>query len=288
MQTSEENLILVPYDFSPPSDCALQHAIAIAKAASDRVMVLHVLNSESKSMMKKEKLSIKDLNDKLQILVADITKKSGVTATYEMEEGSIFTTIPEYVASSKARLVLMGTSGKVGMQHITGAHVLKISESSNAPDIIVQTRPIKAHGYKTIVMPVDSTKESKQKTTQTAALAQIFGGEVHLFIATESDEFLANSVAANVAYAEKMFKNHNIKHKVAKENPKGKSYVKQILAYAESVDADLLVIMTGEDRGLLDIITGGSDEENIVNNKAQIPVMCIDAMNAQYGSVFTW
>jgi nucleotide-binding universal stress UspA family protein len=288
MLTSEENLILVPYDFTAPSDCALQHAIGIAKAASDRIMILHVLNSESKSMMKKEKLSIKDLNDKLQILANDITAKSGVTATYEMEEGSIFTTIPEYVESSKARLLVLGTSGKVGMQHITGAHVLKIAESSTAPDIIVQTRPMRPHGYKTIVMPVDSTKESKQKTAQTAALAQIFGGEVHLFVATESDEFLANSVAANVAYAEKMFKNHNIKYKISKENPKGKSYVKQILAYAESVDADLLVIMTGEDRGLLDIITGGSDEENIVNNKAQIPVLCIDPMNAQYGSVFTW
>lgn len=288
MLTSEENLILVPYDFTAPSDCALQHAIGIAKAASDRIMILHVLNSESKSMMKKEKLSIKDLNDKLQILANDITTKSGVTATYEMEEGSIFTTIPEYVESSKARLLVLGTSGKVGMQHITGAHVLKIAESSTAPDIIVQTRPMRPHGYKTIVMPVDSTKESKQKTAQTAALAQIFGGEVHLFVATESDEFLANSVAANVAYAEKMFKNHNIKYKISKENPKGKNYVKQILAYAESVDADLLVIMTGEDRGLLDIITGGSDEENIVNNKAQIPVLCIDPMNAQYGSVFTW
>lgn len=287
MLTSEENLIMVPYDFTAPSDCALQHAIGIAKAAKDQVMILHVLNSDSKSYMKKERLSIKDLNDKLQILAADIQHKSGVKASYEMEEGSIFTTIPEYAEKSKARLVVMGTSGVQGMQHITGAHVLKIAENSTAPDIIVQTRPMKSTGYKTIVMPIDSTKESKQKTSQAAAIAQLFQSEIHLFIAQESDEFLAKAVSHNVVYAEKMLQNHNIAYQIVKENPKGKSYVKQILAYADKVEADLMVIMTGEDRGLFDILTG-SDEENIVNNKSQIPVLCIDPMNAQYGSVFTW
>lgn len=287
MPTSEENLIMVPYDFTAPSECALQHAIGIAKAANDQVMILHVLNSDSKSFMKNERLSIKDLNDKLQILANDIQRKSGVKASYEMEEGSIFTTIPEYAEKSKARLVVMGTSGVQGMQHITGAHVLKIAENSTAPDIIVQTRPMRALGYKTIVMPIDSTKESKQKTSQAAAIAQLFQSEIHLFIAQESDEFLAKAVAHNVAYAEKMLKNHNIRYQIVKENPKGKSYVKQILAYADKVEADLMVIMTGEDRGLFDILTG-SDEENIVNNKSQIPVLCIDPMNAQYGSVFTW
>lgn len=287
MLTSEENLIMVPYDFTAPSECALQHAIGIAKAANDQVMILHVLNSDSKSFMKKERLSIKDLNDKLQILAADIQRKSGVKATYEMEEGSIFTTIPEYAEKSKARLVVMGTSGVQGMQHITGAHVLKIAENSTAPDIIVQTRPMKTTGYKTIVMPIDSTKESKQKTSQAAAIAQLFQSEIHLFVAQESDEFLAKAVSHNVVYAEKMLQNHNIAYQIVKENPKGKSYVKQILAYADKVEADLMVIMTGEDRGLFDILTG-SDEENIVNNKSQIPVLCIDPMNAQYGSVFTW
>ncbi|MFN3528546.1 MAG: universal stress protein [Bacteroidia bacterium] len=287
MITSEENLILVPYDFTAPSDCALLHAISIARAAKDRIMLLHVVNSDSKSFMKKERFSIKDLNDKLSILANDIQTKTGLSATYEMEEGSIFSTIADYAKKTKARLIVMGTSGVVGMQHLTGAHVLKIAESSPAPDIIVQQRPIGEDGYKTIVMPLDSTKESKQKTSQAAAIARLFGSEIHLFTATESDEFLAKAVATNVAFAEKTFKTHNIRYKISKENPKGKSYVKQILAYADEVNADLLIIMTGEDRGLLDIITG-SDEENIVNNKSQIPVMCVDPMNAQYGSVFSY
>jgi hypothetical protein len=40
---------------------------------------------------------------------------------------------------------------------------------------------------------------------------------------------------------------------------------------------------------LLDIISASVTEgEHIVNNKAQIPVMCIDPQNALYGSVFTY
>jgi len=287
MITSEANLILVPYDFTPPSECALNHAMAIAKVAKDSILLLHVLNSESKSYMKKEKLSLKDLNDKLAILASDIARHTGYGASYEMEEGSIFTTIPDFVEKNKARLVVMGTSGVVGLQHVTGANVLKIAESSVAPDIIVQQRPIHPHGYKRIVLPIDSTKESRQKITQAVAIAQLFNGEIHFFIAHETDEFLSKSVAINLAYAEKICKHQNIKSHQVKETAKGKSYVKQIIAFSEKVDADLIVIMTGEDRGLLDIIKG-SDEENIVNNKAQIPVLCVDPMNAQYGSVFSW
>jgi len=135
-------------------------------------------------------------------------------------------------------------------------------------------------------VPIDSTRESKQKISQTAAMASLFQGEAHLFAATESDEFLSASVQRNIQFAKKMLDNHGIKTTLVYEQAAGKAYDKQILEYAARVDADLIVIMTDDDRGLLDRFTG-SEEEHIVYNSDQIPVLCIEPRDAQYGSVFT-
>lgn len=166
MNHTDEHLILVPFQFSAPSECALQHAVAVAKAAQDRILLLHVVNSETKDLMKREQLTLKNLYDKLRRLADSISSQHGVAADFEMEEGSIFTTIPEYAEKSKARLIIMGTHGIHGLQHIIGPNALRVSELSSVPDIIVQQRPMKAHGYKTIVVPIDSTRESKQRSAR--------------------------------------------------------------------------------------------------------------------------
>lgn len=286
MNHSDEHLILVPFQFTPPSECALQHAVALAKAAKDRILLLHVVNSETKDLMKREQLTLKSLNEKLRRLADSISEKQGINADFEMEEGSIFTTIPDFAEKSKARLVVMGTHGIHGLQHIIGPNALRVSELCGVPDIIVQQRPIGQRGYKTIVVPIDSTRESKQKISQTAAMASLFEGTVHLFAATESDEFLSAAVQRNVQFAQKMLSDHGIETLLEHEQAGGGAYDKQILQYAGRVGADLIVIMTGDDRGLLDRFTG-SEEEHIVYNPEQIPVMCIEPKDAQYGSVFT-
>ena len=280
-------MILVPYDFTPPSDCAIQHATVVARKGDNTIQLLHVVNSDSKSLMRRDKISLKDLNDRMAALATRVQKESGIPTGYDMVTGSIFTTIPEYAKESKAKLVVIGTSGMLGLQNLFGSNVIKIAEKSSVPDIIVQERPLRPHGYKTIVMPMDAGKESKQKTFQTAAIAKIFGGTVHLFAAHETDEFLAHTVQNNLHFATRHFDSQQIPYEIITENDGGKSYVEQIIQYAIRVDADLLAIMTGDHRGLLDLLST-TEEEHIVNNQAQIPVLCIDPQNVLYGSVFSY
>jgi nucleotide-binding universal stress UspA family protein len=282
-------MILVPYDFTPPCDCAIQHATIIARQGNHPIQLLHVVNSDSKTLMRRDKITLKDLNERMASLAARVQRESGIETGYEMVTGSIFTTIPEYAVDSKAKLVIIGTSGLIGLQHLFGSNVIKIAEKSVVPDIIVQERPLRPHGYKIIVMPMDAGKESKQKTFQTTALAKIFNGIVHIFAAHETDEFLKNAVDNNIHFASRHLAAQGIPNEIAYETEGGKRYVDQIIQYAIKVEADLLTIMTGDHRGLLDIISASVTEgEHIVNNKAQIPVMCIDPQNALYGSVFTY
>jgi nucleotide-binding universal stress UspA family protein len=280
-------MILVPYDFTPPCDCAIQHATLIARKGGHTLQLLHVVNSDSKAIMRRDKISLKDLNDRMAALASRVQSESGISTGYDMVTGSIFTTIPDYAHESKAKLVIIGTSGIVGLQHLFGSNAIKIAEKSSVPDLIVQERPLRPHGYQTIVMPIDADKESKQKTFQTAAIAKLFNGTVHLFAASEKDPFLRNTVEHNIQFTIRHFDAQQIPYQVVHESDDGKSYASQILQYATRVDADLLTIMTGDSRGLLNFIYE-TNEEHIVNNQAQIPVLCIDPQNALYGSVFTY
>lgn len=278
------HILLVPYDFTDRSIAALAHATLIAKTANDQIVMLHVYNSESKSRAKKLGKSLKDLNDDLAQIAAENQQKSGVKTDFKLEEGSIFDLIPEFTKKLDARLLVMGTHGIQGMQHITGANILKIATESPVSDIIVQTKGPKAHGYKTIVFPIDSSKESKQKTFQTAAMARLFGGKVLIFAANESDEFVRQQVNLNIQFAERTFAQNGVKSELSYEDPKGASFPRQVEAFATKHKADLIVIMTGQDRDLLDIFSK-SPEESIVNNKAEIAVMCVDPLSGQFGAI---
>lgn len=243
---SHAHIILVPYDFTDRSECALAHAALVAKQANDAITLVHVYNSESKSRAKKLGKSLKDLNDDLANIAATNQKSTGVTTNYQLEEGSVFDLLPELCTKLDARLLVMGTHGIQGLQHITGANILKVATDSPVSDIIVQTRMPLAHGYKTIVFPIDSSRESKQKTFQAAAMARLFGGKILIFAATESDEFVKQQVNLNIQFAERTFTANGVKFELSHEDPKGASFPKQIEAFATAKNADLIVIMTGQ------------------------------------------
>lgn len=281
---NKAHIILVPYDFTDRSECALAHASVIARQAKDAITLVHIYNSESKTRAKKLGKSLKDINDDLANIAAENNKQYGVSTNYQLEEGSVFELIPELCTKTDARLLVMGTHGIQGLQHITGANILKVAVDSPVSDIIVQTRKPEAHGYRTIVFPIDSSRESKQKTFQAAAMARLFGGNILIFAATESDEFVRQQVNLNIQFAERTFAENGVKYSLSHEDPKGASFPKQIEAFATQNKADLIVIMTGQDRDLLDIFSK-SPEESLVNNKAGIPVMCVDPLNTQFGAI---
>jgi hypothetical protein len=59
---------------------------------------------------------------------------------------------------------------------------------------------------------------------------------------------------------------------------KGESFPKETVRYAASLDADLIIIMTDPELDLGNYIAG-PDEQKIIGNDAQIPVMTINEVD---------
>lgn len=258
--------ILVPTDFSKVGDTALNHAAIIASAIDGEVHVLHIIG---------DKREISEAKLQLETLQARWKKDRDVDIEPIVRIGSIFEDIDKVATEIDASLIIMGTHGLKGMQFITGSRALKIVTESSVPFIIVQEREIRDTGYDRIVIPLDLHKETKQKLKLAADMALYFESKVFLVSPGETDEFLKNQLNRNINYAKKFLDERDIEYEVEITETKSGNFVKGMLKYAAAVDADLICIMNFYENSLMGIM-GGSYEQTVITNEAQIPVLCIN------------
>jgi nucleotide-binding universal stress UspA family protein len=263
---------IVPHDFTPVADIALEHAIATAKPLDAQIYVLHVVPKEA---------DIKDAEKKLDTVIS-AHSASGAKLIPYVRLGSIFEEIGDFAAEHHAELIYMGTHGAHGWQHITGSHALKVVTSSSVPFIVVQEKGIKETGYDDIVVPMDLNKETKQKLAIVANLAQYFKSRVHVITPDESDEFLQHQVQANIQFAKKFFSERNIEMTATLAPSSG--FDKEVVKHAVNIDADLIAIMNLHKGGILNAL-GTSYEQYIITNDAKIPALIVNPIDisGKYG-----
>ena len=125
-----EKSFIVPHDFTPVADIALEHAIATAKPLNAEVQLVHVVSKENQ---------IHEANQKLDSIVEKYAS-SGVKIVANVRLGNIFEDIGDFALEHEAELIFMGTHGAHGWQHVTGSHALKVVTNSSVPFIIVQEK----------------------------------------------------------------------------------------------------------------------------------------------------
>ena len=268
----ETKTFIVPHDFSHVGENALNHAIAAANHLDAQIYVVHVVQKEK---------DIKAAEIKLKGILENIKSKAPLIPSIRV--GNIFDDIGDFAAEHKAELIFMGTHGTVGWQHITGNKALKVVTHSDVPCVIVQGKAIKPTGYDDIVVPLDLNKETKQKLAIVANIATYFKSRVHLITPNETDEFLRKKVTANILFAKRFFTERNIE--VSTTFAGNGSFEKEVVKHAVTINADLIAIMNLNRNNLFGTITA-NNEQYVITNDAQIPVLIINPLDSPYGGSF--
>lgn len=279
METS--NVVLVPTDFTTVAECAINHACMLAQQGGHEVMLFHVLTKESKAELKKKGEEIASLETTLQRQCDYYSDKYKVKVGFIIKEGSIFTQIGEEAEQLKAALVVMGTHGVVGMQKLMGAFAIKVIESSNVPVIVVQHKMPEVAGYTRIVLPIDFTSETKQKTMQTISMAKIFNATVYIYKQAGIDDVFQNNIELNAQFVKRYLKEHDIQFEEAQQQKASSDFEKDFIAYGKQVNANLVIILTTKDKELKDFVLGPV-EQKVINNREEIPVMCVHPLQNMY------
>lgn len=280
MQTTQKNTILIPVDFSDIAMHALDHAINVAKHFNNNLALLYVIEEGLFSGLlgkneKQEQLIKEAATSRMEKLSYDVKLQHGIDCNIFVRTGKIYKLITEMTEELNCDSVIMGSNGASGLGQIIGSNSSRTIMHSKVPVIVVKSAQT-SNVYKNIVFPVDLTIESRQKVKWAIHLGNSYGSTIRLFSFKTNDELLDAKIEGALNQLENMLKENNVKYTTfIKEKLEG-NFADETIKYAESIDADLLMIMTQtEDKDFKELVFG-TYAQQIVNTSQRIPVMCIN------------
>lgn len=263
----DKEIVVVPWDFTEKAEYALAHAAKISKMINARVHLLHIIDRKIKTAEYKKK------EDRMKQWAQYGNEEYNVEVEVALIPGSIFKAIAEYVNEAGASLVIMGTHGMKGMQKLTGSWALKVLVGSKVPFIVIQDKPKDMEKYQNIVFPVDFRTENKEKLKMTIFMGKYFESKVHILKTVTSDKSLLKKTNINLNFAIKHLMQNNIEYEI--HEMKRGHLAQQTIDFAESINADLILIMTTKNITTVDYMLG-AQEQQIIANSSKIPVCCVN------------
>jgi nucleotide-binding universal stress UspA family protein len=137
--------ILVPTDFSAGAQTALDHATALAKAFSAKIIVLHVIETFTYTMT--EALQVVNVYQVVKTAVEPVLDqtvkdlgKEHVTASRVLAQGRADQEIVARAKEAGADLIVMGTHGRRGVSHaFMGSVAERVVRTAPCPVLTVRT-----------------------------------------------------------------------------------------------------------------------------------------------------
>jgi nucleotide-binding universal stress UspA family protein len=269
--------IIVAIDFSKTSLNALAYGIHLANKARADVQMVWVDNTTSEEVVF-EGFAHEERNEKVTLLKELQSKYSGELKDgkldFKTRKGKVYIEIAQQAKSINADLIVTGTHGVSGYEEFwIGSNAYRIV--TNAPCPVITLRyDAKVDDMKRIVIPIDSSQETRQKIPVASQMAELFNAEVHILsLYSTTLKSVQKRVDHYARQVMEFFDERNIKYvPVIRES---ENITRSTIDYAESVGADLVAIMTEQESTTAHLFLGPYAEQII--NHSPIPVLSMRA-----------
>lgn len=268
--------IIVAIDFAESSINSLEHAITIAEKARWNITMVWVNKHGTANTMIDDKFNDQqsEVEVKFQEMIAKYQPRLPHNKiTYVIRNGKVHREIINLVAETKAELLVCGTHGSSGFeQFLIGSNANKIVAMAPCPVITIRSGVNVARTLSRIVMPIDSTLETRQKVPFASRLAKWFDAEVHILGLYPSNvravQMMVDSYCDQVIKHFDEFEIKYVRTALLADNP-----TKSTMDYALSIDANLVTIMTLQETNPLSFFYGTYAQQMV--NQSPIPVLSI-------------
>jgi len=264
--------IIVPMDFSDESLTGLNMGLMLANKTGANIRMVHVIVkniASNEELLEKENQLAKV---KFEEILQNYKEKRNLNfaLNYTIKEGKIFKEIADLADTYEDPISVLSTHGASGFEELfIGGNAYKITSHSRNPVITVRRSKISSN-IDRIILPLDFTFQTREKVPYTVKLAKIFSSKIHLLTLrisnSKSIEKKLHQYAGQVA---SYLDTHKIPYTV--EHLHGKNLTDLTLDYSRSVDADLISIMTEQEKSASNLLLGNFAHQMI--NKAFIPVL---------------
>lgn len=263
--------MIVPIDFSELSLKGLELAVLMTKETKAKIELVHVLKNTENMPFGQERMKMEQINQAFESLLKRTNKQHpNVETGYTIKEGKVQDKITEVASSKENAVIVTSTHGASGWEELfTGSNAYKIVAAAERPVFTVRGENIPDRIQK-IVLPLDTTFETREKTPFTAQVAGMFNAEVHVVgvSKTEIDE-VKEKLEDYKTQAVNYLSDHNIK--TITDDLTGDNLTDITIEYAKKVNADLISIMTEQEKDIKNILLGSYAHQMI--NKSPVPVL---------------
>lgn len=259
--------IVVGFDFSSGSANAVDLAIDIANRWHADIHLVYV----------------KERNEDEAPIRAEIEQRieavrhlfKGIDMLYFIREGKVPSELAAQAEADNSTMIIVGTHGMSGLKksRIIGINTYHTITEAKVPVLSVMEDYDFNKQLENIVLPIDSTANTRQKANIAEKFAQAFGSTVHILGLHTSDTKDIQALVKNYA--------HQVgKHLAAREIryttkfvDAHKNITQSTLDYAAESKADMIVIMTEQEKSFSNLLMGSFAQQML--NNSTIPVLSV-------------
>lgn len=274
------NKILVPVGFSEQSLAALKQACLIAKIKKSEVIILSVIEDQSKISGLLIDNPFEEIRNKVKDKLDEISEmhssKFSVKVDSMVASGKIYEQIVEVSSMINANLIVMGTNGspKGVIKKFIGSNAERVVRLSNVPVITIKENTI-TENFDNIILPLDLGKETKEKVTFAIEYARYWNSTIRIvsvFLKDNTNE--KNILIKNLNQVSNFISNAGVKcTSELIEGEKKQSLGDFVINYEKKFDSDLIIIMTKKEE--LALSNNLSVTARYLIHNSKIPVMSI-------------
>ncbi len=271
------NEILVGLDFSESSMNALAHAVGLASRFRSDLLCVWVENKNSIRHLHMEK------GDNLQDIVN--AKFDEIMQTFKDEisidkvelkftKGVTYKEIVRVSIENQVDMIMIGAHGSQGFRRfLMGDNANHIIAEAKCPVISIREHRTLSKDLDVVVIPIDSSLDTRQKLPIATKIALAYNAEVHLLgLYFTTVGTLRKRVNSYVEQTEKFLLKSGVK-KVVIHYTKSNNGARTIMNYAIKVNAGMIATMIETEKLASDVWLGSQGQQLV--NQSPVPILSI-------------
>ena len=268
----KQKTIIVGTDFSKGSYVALELAVDIAKKIHADIQLIWVCREKM--------LYTDDQNNYVRNLATqkmdDLCEKyqpqlEATTITPMIMQGKVAPMLAAQAEKANATMIVIGTNGASGFEkYWMGSTAVRIVQEATCPVLSIREGFNFHKSLERILVPLNMSTNSRQKLPVAVKMAKAFDAHIHLLGQYENNS-QAQTVGIYMKQAETFLQKQNVPY--SSEIMLAKNLPEEALAYADTINADLIVISTEQEQVLSSLFIGTNAQQFV--HHSLIPILSV-------------
>ena len=270
-------------DFSDGALNALNFAIQTANSVGANIMLVWVEKKRNSmsiySSAADPRLEVKKRFE--EIIEANKDKLTVGKFMYKLRNGKVYREIVNQAKYHDALMIVVGTHGASGFEEFwIGSNAYRIVTYSECPVVTIRNEYLCEKKVEAILMPMDSTRETRQKVPYTTQLAKAYGAKIILLsLYSSTHQTIRDLVNGYTEQAQEYIDKLEVENEIF--TLESNNLTDSSIEFAKEHNADLISIMTEQETSTANLLLGPYAQQMV--NHSPIPVLSIRSK-----SIYDW